>query len=107
MIFIKISDDFSDAPGARYYSDGEKSGQEFLDLILRPKFEEAEEADVKLVVDLDDVWGYASSFISGSFGELSTTFGRDKVLNRIEIRTTKDILKDKVISEIINPKKKV
>jgi hypothetical protein len=60
---IVIATDFSDAPGARYRADGPKSGEEFLEDLLRPKFKAALAAGGLLLVDLDGTWGYASSFI--------------------------------------------
>lgn len=40
-IIIDIKADFSDSPGARYRKDGPHSGEEFFEVLLKPKFEEA------------------------------------------------------------------
>ena len=85
MRLLKISTDFSIVPGARYYSDGPLSGEEFYDNNLRKAFQEALENNEKLTVDLDGTAGYASSFLSESFGLLSEHFGKDIVLKNIEI----------------------
>ena len=61
---IIIATDFSDSPGARYREDGEYSGQAFLEDKLIQAFEKAVEEDYKILIDLDGVWGYPSSFIS-------------------------------------------
>jgi len=37
-LIINISTDFTDAPGARNKKDGPKSGEEFYEDLLRPKF---------------------------------------------------------------------
>jgi STAS-like domain of unknown function (DUF4325) len=98
---IKISADFSEAPGARHRADGPKSGQEFLEDLLRPKFLAAKEAKGKLFVDLDDTWGYASSFVSGSFGMLAKEFGASAVRQHIVFKSEEDpLLLETVYKEI-------
>lgn len=87
---IVISTDFSDVPGARYKVDGPKSGEEFLEKLLRPKFRAALDAGGLLMVDLDATWGYASSFISGSFGVLSKEFGREVVTKHLRLKSDED-----------------
>ncbi len=104
---IIIRTDFSDAPGARYRKDGPHSGEEFLENLLRPKFEEALQKNVKLEIDLDGVWGYPSSFVSGSFGKLSMEKGADIVMDTIVfISEESETRKSRIINEIINPTKK-
>lgn len=101
---IKVATDFTDAPGARYRSDGDKSGQEFYEEILKPKFEEAISSTSKLEIDLDGTWGYASSFLSESFGKLSIEFGKSKVKSLLSLVSEEDPdLIEKINSEIDNP----
>lgn len=71
-ITINIAKDFTNAPGGRYCKDGPYSGEEFLDKILRPKYEQAKNERKLLIIELDGVYGYPSSFVSGSFGLLSS-----------------------------------
>ncbi len=71
-ITINIAKDFTDTPGGRYREDGSFSGQEFLENLLRPAYEEAIKTEKALIIELDDVYGYPSSFVSGSFGVLAT-----------------------------------
>lgn len=106
-ISIKISDEFTDAPGARYKTDGPKSGEEFLEKLLEPKYLQAVASKDKLVVDLDDVWGYASSFISGSFGALSMKYTPEAVMQVLSL-ICKDnpLLITKIEHEIKKPNKK-
>ena len=40
-IIIDIKADFPDSPGARYRKDGPHSCEEFFEVLLKPKFEEA------------------------------------------------------------------
>ncbi len=100
-IIIKISKDFTDAPGARDISDGPNSGEEFYNKILKPQFSEAQEKKVKIFIDFDGSWGYASSFISGAFGRLADEFGKDVVLKALELKSDDDpTLLNKVPEEI-------
>lgn len=82
---IKIAEDFSHVPGARYYDDGPKSGQEFYDKLLLPKFEETLKNKTKLIIDLDGTEGYATSFLDEAFRSLADKFNPDVVWNNIEL----------------------
>jgi hypothetical protein len=100
-ILIKISTDFADAPGARHRADGPNSGEEFFDTHLQPKFAKALEESKKLLIDFDDTWGYASSFISGAFGRLADSFGKKTVMGILEFKSNDDpSVIDKVKVEI-------
>ncbi len=84
---IIVSEDFSDKPGARNITDGENSGELFLNELLKPKFDAAVADDGLLYVDLDNTWGYASSFVSGSFGELSKLYGPDLLRKHLTFKS--------------------
>lgn len=102
---ISIATDFSDSPGARYREDGEYSGQAFLEDILLPAFDEAVTGGYKILLDLDGVWGYPSSFISGSFGKLSIEKGSELVLKHIEFKSDDSKTRlDEIIQEIKKPR---
>lgn len=105
---IKIASDFSDHPGARYKKDGEWSGEKFLEELLLPKFEKAVTGDYLLEIDLNKVYGYPSSFVSGSFGKLSLKKGGELVLKHIVFKSDDNPLNiEKILREIKNPKKEV
>lgn len=105
-VVIVVRRDFSDAPGARYRKEGPHSGEEFYETLLRPKYEEAVDRMVPLVIDLDGVWGYPSSFVSGSFGKLSIEYGVDNVLKVLVLQSTESkTRKDRIISEIKKPER--
>lgn len=97
QIKIEIAKDFSSTPGPRYRQNGRFSGEEFLDTILKDKFLEAERENKKLVVNVDGLAGYPSSFIDGSFGELIRNFGRKRVEKTLKIEAQID---DFAIKEI-------
>ncbi|MBV5277473.1 MAG: STAS-like domain-containing protein [Campylobacteraceae bacterium] len=97
MKSISIADDFSEAPGARYYEDGPFSGQEFREKILNPAFENND----KIKILLDGTEGYATSFLEESFGGLSRIFGKEDVLKKISFISLEDpTLIDEIIQYI-------
>lgn len=103
---IKIAVDFTDAPGARYYKDGDHSGQEFYETILKEAFETCSNNNDKLIIDFDDCYGFASSFLSESFGRLSTEFGANTVLSILEFVSEQDpLIPAQVIAIIKAPRR--
>lgn len=104
---ITIATDFTDHPGARYRTDGDFSGQQFLEEILLPKFESAVKGKYKILVDLDKIYGYPSSFVSGSFGKLSLDKTWELVLKHIEFKSEGNPVRlQKILKEIKNPTRK-
>lgn len=104
-ITINIAKDFTDAPGGRYRKDGDFSGQQFLEDLLQPAYEEARRDGKTLIVELDDVYGYPSSFVSGSFGKLSADSkdsGKD-ILDRIKFLSSSPTRISRFIAEIKDP----
>ena len=71
QMIIRIANEFSETPGPRSRDEGDYSGQQFLEEILKPKFEEAKKTKQKLIVDLDGTYGYATSFLESVFGGLA------------------------------------
>lgn len=62
---------------------------------------------MKLEINLDGVWGYPSSFVSGSFGKLSIEYSANVVLDTIVfISTESETRKERIIEEIKHPTKK-
>lgn len=103
---IKIADDFSVHPGARYEADGDFSGEKFLKELLLPKFTKAVEQGGLLFIDLDRAFGYPSSFVSGSFGKLSTENGAELILKHIKFKSDDNKLRlERILKEIRSPKK--
>jgi len=104
---IVIAKDFTDALGARYRTDGPWSGEQFLEDILQNKFDKAVQTGGILFIDLDGVFGYPSSFVSGSFGKLSLDKGADLLLKHIQFKSDDSPVRlYEVMFEIKNPKKK-
>lgn len=104
---IVIATDFTDHLGARYRTDGEWSGQKFLEDILLGRFEKAVTENYLLLVDLDNVYGYPSSFVSGAFGKLSVDKGPEIVLKHLTFKSDQNPLRiDKIVKEIKDPTQK-
>lgn len=81
---LKISKEFSETLGGRFKSDGEYSGEEFYESLLKPRFLNVLNTDDVLIINLDGTYGYPSSFIDQSFGELSRVYGEKEVLKKLE-----------------------
>lgn len=94
-IFISVLD-YSEYPGLRYVEQGDDSGEDFYYKILKPKFEEVlqrseqQHTQCKLVIDLDNTAGYASSFLDEAFGNLAYDFGEEKVKSHLEIKSNQE-----------------
>lgn len=79
-LYLNVASEFSDTPGPRSRDEGEFSGQEFLDNILRPRFEEALRNKTLLHINLDGTAGYATSFLEAAFGGLARQFPPETLL---------------------------
>lgn len=67
---IEVSHEFTRYPGPRYRVHGDYSGQQFREDVLSEKLRAAIDANDTLIVVLDDVAGYGSSFLEEAFGGL-------------------------------------
>jgi hypothetical protein len=104
---ITIAKDFSNRLGARYRKDGPYSGEEFLEEHLLPAFERAVTSGSYVLIDLDGVWGYPSSFVSGSFGKLSLDKGAALVEKHLRFKSDENTMRlERVRKEIANPREK-
>ncbi len=77
-IIVNIKD-YSMSPGPRYVNQGCASGEDFYHKVLNKNFAEAYQKGLKLIVVLDGVDGYASSFLDEAFGNLVYDFGVNAV----------------------------
>jgi hypothetical protein len=103
---IIIAKDFHDDPGAREEKDGLNSGEIFYNELLHSRFLKAKEKEYILLIDLDGVFGYPSSFVSGSFGKLSINYGAEIVLRHLSFKSDRRPIRvDKIIFEIKNPER--
>ena len=93
-MLLKLVDEYTDQPGARYEYQGPYSGERFRDEILYNKFIEALEKNESLVVDLDGGYGYGPSFLEESFGGLVRKLKEEKSDNYKKVKNIKIISND-------------
>lgn len=102
MNTLFIGKNYSDDPSGRYYTDGDGSGEEFREEVLKPLLESLDE----LTINIDDnVEGYGSSFLVEAFGGLVKHgyFTKDQLLKKITISLTNEdfeFYKKKIIQYI-------
>lgn len=70
MITINIAKDYTKMPGGRYIREGDYSGEDFREKLLKPCFLNAKMGNEELTVILDGGFGYATSFLEEAFGGL-------------------------------------
>lgn len=86
-MILSIAKEFSETPGPRSRSEGDFSGEQFLEDVLAPRFEKARADGTRLKIDLDGTEGYATSFLEAAFGGLAREFGVREVLSVLEFKS--------------------
>lgn len=79
-----IAEQFTELPGGRYIKDGEFSGEEFREKVLREIIAECLKNKEKLEIDFDGAYGYPPSFLEEAFGGLT----REKIFTEEELKNT-------------------
>jgi hypothetical protein len=74
----KIAEDFTKFPSGRFKTDGNYTGEHFREDILLPSLK----ANDQVIVDINGVRGYGSSFLEESFGGIV----REKYFTENELR---------------------
>lgn len=87
-MILSIARQFSAFPAGRTPEDGPFNGQRFRDDLLVPALKDASSRGDRVVVELDGVLGYSSSFLEEVFGGLGRVQGlsRDTLRRALEIR---------------------
>jgi len=82
---INVAKHFSRFPAGRYREDGPSTGQRFREDMLIPALEQNEE----VLVELDGVVGYGSSFLEEAFGGLVRTgkFSAAELHKKLKLHT--------------------
>ena len=73
MSIINIAMQYTKNPGGRFRTEGEYSGEDFRETILKREYEISKKNKEDLIVNLDGGYGYGSSFLEESFGGLVRT----------------------------------
>ena len=84
-ITVSVAREFSITPGPRTAREGLHSGEEFLERLLLPRFDQAIAAGTTLVVELDGTAGYATSFLEAAFGGLARARGGAAVTKTLRL----------------------
>lgn len=101
-IIINVAKVLTKFPGPRYRKQGPGSGEEFLEVHLRPAFLQAKQAGNKVIVQLDGVkYGYPTSFLEEAFGGLAREFGIDDVQETLVFESANEPLLDYEIRQYI------
>lgn len=103
---ISIAKDFKSTPGPRRRDEGKHSGEQFLEELLQPRFQEALDAAGLLTVDLDGCAGFATSFLEAAFGGLARKFGSAAVMKHLNIESSDEPMLKEEISQYISDVKK-
>lgn len=92
---IKISEEYTNEPAGRYYSDGKFSGERFRKEFLVDALNTYE----KVIVDFDGTEGTGSSFLEEAFGGLvhELGFASTKLHEQLELISNED---GSVINEV-------
>jgi non-ribosomal peptide synthetase component E (peptide arylation enzyme) len=93
---INVAKEFTPTPGGRYRREGEWSGEEFREDVL----EKALAGGAVVVVDLDDVDGFTTSFLDEVFGELVRKNGLD-IMDRVVVRADRRPSRAKKVAELV------
>ena len=88
---INIANDFSVYPAGRTPKDGPNSGERFREAILKPKIRSAQGVGGRVIVILDGVRSYGSSFLEEAFGGLirSSELSPSDALKILDIQFTR------------------
>jgi hypothetical protein len=103
QIVISVAKDFSEYPGARYRTDGDHSGEEFYEEILKPLLTKIWDNEKVILIDFDGTFGYASSFISEIFIRVVEDFkDKKKIKKKLKFKSEDEPLLLGSIEEIID-----
>jgi hypothetical protein len=89
-LIIRIAEDFTKTPGPRNQAEGDFSGEAFLGKLLEVKFVEALNSRQRLVIVLDGVEGYATSFLEAAFGGLARKYAANDILKTLEFKSDEE-----------------
>ena len=104
-MIIDLARDFSPYPAGRVAEDGDNNGARFREAVLVPALLRAKQTGEKVVVDIDGVRTFGSSFLEEAFAGLIRLgrFTRKDLTALLEVRCTKShllIFKDTITAYI-------
>ena len=78
-----MAEQYTSNPGPRYISQGPNSGEDFRESVLKPFFKNKTRNE-KLIINLDGLNGYPSSFFEEAFGGIARDFSVEDTLNALD-----------------------
>ena len=97
MRTINVAQEFSRHPAGRYLGDGPFSGQAFRTRYLVPAIRSNE----RVIIELDGVRGYGSSFLEEAFGGLVRAgFSAASIKEHFEFKTDNASLREEILEYI-------
>jgi len=81
--------------------DGASAGQRFYSDLLRPEFEKAKKGEERLLINLNGLREWPSSFVKATFGKLAREYGSKKVLNYLEFESRDNPVRIEKVKYII------
>ena len=82
MITYIIAKQYTEIPGPRFKKEGEFSGEDFRETVLKALVCQAKQENTMILIDLDGGYGYPTSFLEEAFGGLVREL-KDKELYKI------------------------
>lgn len=98
VLSFNVAEDFSRYPAGQYLTDGPNSGERFRKTVLIPAIQNK----VRLLLELDGVRGYGSSFLEEAFGGLIRDGYSLSTINQVLILKSEDPSLIHEIQEYIN-----
>jgi hypothetical protein len=86
FIAYKFATQFTRYPGGRLRKHGPYSGEEFREDVLVPLLN----GGANIHIDLSDAYGFGSSFLDESFGEIGKRLGYETCKQRLAFTSTDD-----------------
>lgn len=81
-----FAEEFTDTPGGRDRSEGDDSGEQFFQEVLEPRYR----AGRKTIFDMRDVYGFATGWLDGAFGEFAYRYGAGTFREYFRIKNDED-----------------
>lgn len=89
-VTLNVAAEFSPTPGPRFRTEGRFSGEEFRETVLKERFEQAQKEGLKLQINLDGGYGYATSFLEEAFGGLARIYDPELVLETLRLKSDEE-----------------
>lgn len=97
-LLVNVSD-FTTFPGARYRNDGDGSAEEFFESFIKNSI--SDKRNSRLIINLDNTAGYASSFVSELAIRICKEFGKKFAKKNVTIISNEDPIQLSIFKDSI------